>query len=112
MRRTGTSIADDAAEWRDPAEPLVRLEHAVALDAPIDLRAHAELVEQVHLEPARHPPGRHPLIEQLVGPSEERVQRFGGVALLEAPIGELGQVPRGRGALELVAQTAARRARR
>ena len=35
----GTALAQDAAERRHPAEPLVRLEHPVALDAAIDLGA-------------------------------------------------------------------------
>src|SRR5688572_12651576 len=39
VRRARTPLADDAAEWRDPAEALVRSEHAVALDAAVDLGA-------------------------------------------------------------------------
>ena len=104
VRRPGTALADDAAEWRDPAETLLRLEHAVALDAAIDLGAHAELVEQVHLVPARDPTGRHARIEQLVGAAQERVQRFGGVALLETAVRELGEIPGGGGTLQGVAQ--------
>ena len=59
-----------------------------------------ELVREVHLVPARDPVGRHPGVEQLVGAVEQVVQRLGRVALLEAPVRELGDVPRGRGALE------------
>ena len=86
-----------AAERRDPAEPLVGLEHPVALDAAVDLGALAELVEQVHLVPARDAPGRHPGVEQLVGAAQQRVQRLGGVALLERAVGQLGEVPGGGG---------------
>ena len=57
--RPGTALAHDPAERRHPAEALVRLEHPVALDAAIDLGPRAELVEQVHLVPARDPAGRH-----------------------------------------------------
>ena len=108
----GTALAQDAAERRHPAEPLVRLEHPVALDAAVDLGALAELVEQVHLVPARDAAGRHPGVEQLVGPPQERVQRLGGVALLERAVGQLGEIPGGGGRFERIAQVAARRGRR
>ena len=104
MRRPRTAVADHAAQWRDPPESGVGLEDAVALHATIDLGAHPELVEQMHLEPARHAARGHSRIEQLVRPPQERVQRFGGMTLLEAPIRELGQVPRGRCAFEVVPQ--------
>ena len=104
MRRSRAALAEDAAQRRHPAESLVGLEHPVALDAAVDLGADAELVEQVHLVPARHATRRHPGVEQLVGASQQRVQRFGGVALLEAPVGELGEIPGGRRALEVVAE--------
>ena len=52
---------------------------------------------EVHLVPARDAPGRHPGVEQLVGPAQQRVQRLGGVALLERAVGELGEVPGRRG---------------
>ena len=104
VRRSGTALAQDAAERRDPAEALVRLEHPVAFDAAVHLGPLAELVEQVHLVPARHPPGCHLRVEQLVGAAEERVQRLGGVALLERAVGQLGEVPGGRGGLERIAQ--------
>ena len=77
---------------------------AVALDAAVDLGPHAELVGEVHLEPAGDAAGRHPGVEQLVAALEQRVDRLGGVALLERPVGELGEVPGGRRALERVAQ--------
>ena len=104
MRRSGAALAEDAAERRDPAEALVRLEHAVAFDAAIDLGADAELVEQVHLVPAGDAARRHAGVEQLVGAPQERVERFGGVALLEAAVGELGEIPGRRGTLQGVAQ--------
>ena len=49
-------------------------------------------------------PGRHAGVEQLVGAAQQRVQRLGGVALLERAVGQLGEVPGGRGALEAVAE--------
>ena len=76
VRRARAALAHDAAERRDPAEPLVRLEDAVAFDAAIHLGSLAELIEQVHLVPARDAARRHPGVQQLVGPLEERVQRF------------------------------------
>ena len=41
-------------------------------------------------------PGRHAGVEQLVGPLQQRVDRLGGVALLERAVGELREVPGGR----------------
>ena len=58
----------------------------------------------MHLVPARHTPGRHLGIEQLVRPAEERVERLGGVTLLERAIGQLGEVPGGRRRFERVAE--------
>ena len=69
VARTGTALAQDPAERRHPAEPLVRLDDPVAFDAAVDLGPLAELVEQVHLVPARDPAGRHRGVEQLVGPA-------------------------------------------
>ena len=100
----GTPLAQDPAERRHPAEALVRLEHAVALDAAVDLGSLAELVEQVHLVPAGDPAGRHPGVEQLVRPAQQRVERLGRVALLERAVGELGEVPGGGRRFERVAQ--------
>ena len=65
----GQRSHSDAAERRHPAEALVGLEHPVALGAAVDLRPHAQLVGQVHLVPAGDPAGRHPGVEQLVGPA-------------------------------------------
>ena len=104
VRRTGTPLAQDPAERRHPAEALVRLEDPVAFDAAVHLRPLAELVEEVHLVPARDPSGRHLRVEQLVRPAEQGVQRLGGVALLERPVGELGEVPGRRRRFERVAQ--------
>src|SRR3954466_12424259 len=42
--RPRAAVAQDAAEWRDPPEPAVDLEAAVAFDAPVDLGPDAELV--------------------------------------------------------------------
>src|SRR6187551_960732 len=39
----GTALAQDAAQWRDPAEALLGLEHAVAFDAAVDLGSLAKL---------------------------------------------------------------------
>ena len=77
VRRARAALADDPAERRDPAEALVGLEHPVAFDAAIHLGSLAELIEQVHLVPAGDAAGRHPRVQQLVGPLQERVQRFG-----------------------------------
>ena len=110
--RSGTALADDAAEWRDPAEALLGLEHAVTLDASIDFGTHSQLVEQVHLVPARDPAGGHARIQQFVGAAQERVQRFGGVALLETTVRELGEIPGGGGTLRGSRAGSARRARR
>ena len=104
VRRPGTALAEDAAERRHPAEPLVGLEDPVALDAAVDLGPLAELVEQVHLVPAGDAARRHAGVEQLVGAPEQRVERLGRVALLERAVGELGEVPGGRRRLERVAQ--------
>ena len=104
MRRPRTALAHDPAEGRDPAEPLVRVQHPVTFDAAIDLGPHAQLVEQVHLVPARDATRRHRGVEQLVCPAKERVQRLRGMALLEAAIGELGEVPGRRRGLERIAQ--------
>ena len=57
----------------------------------------AELIEQMHLVPARDPARRHAGVEQLVGPLEQGVQRLGGVPLLEGAVGQLGEVPGRRG---------------
>ena len=82
----------------------VGLEHPVALDAAIELGPDPELVGQAHLVPAGDPARGHPRVEQLVGPFEEQVERFGGMALLERAVGQLGEIP-GRGRrLERVAQ--------
>ena len=62
------------------------------------------VVGQAHLVPARDPAWRHPGVEQLVGAAEEEVERLGRVALLERPVGQLGQVPGGRRRLERIAQ--------
>ena len=104
VRRPGAAVAQDAAERRHPAEPAVRLEHPVALDAAVHLGSHAQLVEQVHLVPAGDAARRHAGVEQLVGPPQQRVQRLGRVALLERAVGELGEVPGRRRGLEVVAQ--------
>ena len=93
-----------ATERRHPAERLGRLEHPVALDAPVHLGPLPELVGEVHLVPAGDAARGHAGVEQLVGAVQERVQRLGLVALLERAVGELGEVPRRRGALEVVAQ--------
>ena len=45
-----------------------------------------------------------PDVEQLVRAAQEQVQRLGRVALLERAVGELGDVPRRRRALERIAQ--------
>src|SRR5258706_9963786 len=66
VRRTRTTLAQDAAKGWDPAEALVGLEHPIALDAPIDLGTLAQLIEQVHLEPARDAARIHLGVEQLV----------------------------------------------
>ena len=58
--RTRTTVAQDAAERRDPAEPAVDLEGPVALDAAVDLGPDAELVGEVHLVPAGDAPGAIP----------------------------------------------------
>src|SRR3954452_8634736 len=102
VRWPGTAVAQDAAERRDPAESLGRLEDPVAFDAAIDLRALTELVEQVHLVPARDAAGSHLRVEQLVGTTEEQIERLGGVTFLERPIGQLGEIPGGRGRFERV----------
>jgi hypothetical protein len=104
VRRAGAAVAQDAAEGRHPAEAAVGLEHAVAFDAAVHLGAHAELVEQVHLVPARDAPGCHPRVEQLVGPPQQRVERFGSVTLLERAVGKFGEVPGRRRGFEVVAQ--------
>ena len=104
VRRSRAALAEDAAERRHPAEALVGLEDPVAFDAAVDLGPLPELVEQVHLVPARDPPRRHPGVEQLVGAPQERVERLGGVALLERAVRELGEVPGRRGRFERVAQ--------
>ena len=98
------ALAQDAAQRRHPAEALVGLEDPVALDAAIDLGALPELVEQVHLVPAGDPARRHPGVEQLVRAAEQRVERLGRVALLERPVGQLGEVPRRRRRFERIAQ--------
>src|SRR4051794_720290 len=100
VRRPRTAVAQDAAERRHPAEPAVGLEAAVTLDASVDLGPDAELVGEVHLEPARDPTRLHARVEQLVAALQERVDRLGGVTLLEAPVRELREVPRGCRALE------------
>ena len=92
----GTTLAQDAAERRHPAIAFIRLEHPAALDAAVELGPHPELIGEVELEPAGDPAGRHTGLEQLVGASQEQVERLGRVALLEAPVGELGEVPRRR----------------
>ena len=104
VRRAGAALAQDAAERRHPAEPLVGFQHPVAFDAAIDLGSLAELVEQVHLEPAGDAARVHSGVEQLVGPAQQRVDRLGRMPFLERPVGQLGQVPRGRGRLERVAE--------
>ncbi len=58
----------------------------------------------MHLVPARDPTGRHARVQQLVGAAQEGVQRFGGVAFLEAAVRELGEIPGGGGTLQGVAQ--------
>ena len=104
MLGSGTALAQDAAQRRHPAESLLGLQDPVAFDAAIDLGALAELVEQVHLVPARDPTRRHPGVEQLVGPAQQRVERLGSVALLERTIGQLGEVPGGGRRFERIAQ--------
>ena len=111
-RRAGAAPAQHAAQRGHPAEGLGRLEHPVALDAPVHLGPLAELVGEVHLVPAGDPPGRHAGVEQLVGAAQEGVQRLRRVPLLERPVRELGEIPRGRRALEAVPELRARRARR
>ena len=103
-RRAGAAPAQHAAQRGHPAERLGGLEHPVAFDAAVDLGALPELVGEVHLVPAGDAARGHAGVEQLVGPVQQRVQRLGGVTLLERPVGQLGDVPGGRGALEAVAQ--------
>ena len=91
-------------EGRDPAERARCLEHAVALDAPVNLGPLAQLVGQVDLVPARHAAGGHARVQQLVGAAEERIQGLCLVALLQAPVRQLRDVPRGGRALEVVAE--------
>ena len=89
--------AHDSAQDRYPAELLVRLERAVALDAAIDLGTHSQGVGKPELVPARHSARRHAVVEQLVGALQQRVDRVGESAFLDGTLGELGQVPsRGR----------------
>ena len=86
--------AEDAALQRDPAHEIVGRQEAGALDAPVDLGPHAELVAEPHLEPPRDAARRHARIEQLVRMAQEQVHRLGGVPLLHAPIDELRAIPR------------------
>jgi len=96
--------AEHAPECRDPAERVVLLEHAMTLDAAIQLGTDPERIGQAHLEPARHTPRLHAIVEQLAGAAQQAVDRVGAAALLDGTIGELAEVPgRGRG-LEPVAQ--------
>ena len=65
------------------------LEDPVALDTPVHLGPHPEIVEQVHLVPARDPTRHHPRVEQFIRPAQELVQGFGCVTLLERAVGQL-----------------------
>ena len=102
--RTRAAFAQDAAKGRDPAEPLVGLEHAIAFDAAVDLGTLSELVEEVHLEPAGDAARRHPGVEQLVPTAQQGIDRLRGVALLERTVGQLGEVPGGGRGLERIAE--------
>ena len=97
-------IAQDAAERRHPPEPPVDLEDAIAFHASVDLGPDAELVCEMHLEPAGDAARGHPDVEQLVGAPEQRVHRLGGRALLQGPIGELREVPGSGRAFQGVAE--------
>ena len=58
----GQSTPPSAGTQRNSS---VLLERPVALDAAVDLGAHAQRVGQAELEPARHPARRHAVVEQL-----------------------------------------------
>ena len=103
-RRARVALAQHATERGHPAERLARLEHPVTLDAPLHLRAHAEGVRQAELEPARHAPRRHAVVEELEGAAQHGVHGIGVGPLLGRPLGHLAQVPGGGGRLEAVAQ--------
>ena len=79
----GLPPAADLDAARAVHDLVAGLEKPVALDAAVHLWADAKLVTEAHLEPAGHPAGVHPGVEQLVGAPEEQVERLGRVALLE-----------------------------
>jgi hypothetical protein len=70
---------------RHPAELLVGLERAIALDAALDLGPHAQRVGQAELEPACDPTRRHAIVEQLIGIRCPSTIRQPGMSVLSCP---------------------------
>ena len=96
--------AHRAAQHGHPAKLLVLVEDSVAFDAALDFRSHAQRIGKSELVPARHSPGCHAIVQQLVGALQQRVDRVGKGTFLDGALGELGQVPGRGGRFEALAQ--------